>query len=145
MRFVPSTHPAATPLRGRAGRRLAITRRRALWAVLALTLGGCAAADTRGPGGPRGPVRVIVTLNIPEMAADRAPREVDLAARRNAIAKLTARLLKRLAPYEAKLVRGSELLPTIAIILDAGGIERLRTLPEVRAVFLDVPSPPLRR
>ena len=87
-------------------------------------------------GGAR--VRVIVTFEVPESTSTRSGMRRGSPAMAERIAAARADLTRRIPRREFELVRSFEHVNAVAGFVDAAGLARLRTLPGVVRVDLDL-------
>ncbi len=90
-----------------------------------------------------GLVRVIVTLDVPDLPEGRAPTEEELEARRRAIAEQTRRLFARTEAYKITVARTYNLIPVVTLEVDGEALRVLRQAKEVVSISEDVAVPPL--
>ena len=91
-----------------------------------------------------GLVRVIVTLDIPDLPEGQAPTEEELEARRRAIAEQTKSLFARMAAYEITVARTYSLIPIVTLEVDGEALRMLRQAKEVVSISEDIAVPPLQ-
>ena len=92
-----------------------------------------------------GPVRVIVTLDVPDLPQGRAPTENELEVRRRTIAERKATLLSRTGASNVMVLRTYDLVPLITLEVDGDALCALRQAKEVVSISEDVVVPVLRR
>ena len=91
-----------------------------------------------------GLVRVIVTLDIPDLPEGQAPTEAELEARRRAIAEQTKSLFARMAAYKITVARTYGLIPVVTLEVDGEALRVLRQAKEVVSISEDIAVPPLQ-
>ena len=90
-----------------------------------------------------GSVRVIVTLDVPDLPEGQAPTEEELEGRRRAIAEQTKSLFARMAAYKITVARTYSVIPVVALEVDGEALRVLRQAKEVVSISEDVAVPPL--
>src|SRR2546430_3198904 len=92
-----------------------------------------------------GSVRVIVRLKLDDWKPESdLPHEQVVAAQREAIANLQARLLNTMASFGVSDVKQFTFVPQIAMKVNATGLQELLSNPDVIVIWEDMPLAPGR-